>query len=288
MCNNTPKSTEQQLRPIQLNVEPKNATLLYHSGTSETSKHLLGGAIALWSCLGDEAKDITFIDSLINQELPRLIFALPYACVGFPSAGNFVFSFLSLLVYIPTTSLSCPFLVSLMFLFHKHLQWKFSCHCARHICIAVPRGKHRLEGKRCVWIAWANMQKDRMRKSDLSFTKIMDAWVTGRHHFRHHLVYYTTVVLCPFFCLWQKKHAHLNVQKSNTNTTICTSKCCHREITERVIHPHLPPSLWASLLLMASSFFLCSLYFPSDSGACFIVFCHVSVIAPTACLMLSI
>lgn len=39
---------------------------------------------------------------------------------------------------------------------------------------------------------------------------------------------------------------------------------------------------------MASSFFLCSLYFLSDSGACFIVFCHVSVIAPTACLMLSI
>ncbi len=84
-----------------------------------------------------------------------------------------------------------------------------------------------------------------------------------------------------------EKHAHLNVQKSNTNTTICTSKCCHREITERVIHPY-PLSLWASLLLMASSFFLCSLYFPSDSGACFIVFCHVSVIAPTACLMLSI
>ena len=76
-------------------------------------------------------------------------------------------------------------------------------------------------------------------------------------------------------------------KKSNTRTTICTSKCCHREIIERVIYPHLSACLRATLLLMASSFFLCSLYFPSDSGACFIVFCHVSVIAPTACLMLS-
>lgn len=89
-----------------------------------------------------------------------------------------------------------------------------------------------------------------------------------------------------FFTLTEK--VHLNVQKPNTNTTICTSKCCHSEITVRVIHPRLHPCHWASLLLMASSFFLCSLYFPSDSAACFIVFCHVSVIAPTACLMLSI
>lgn len=78
-----------------------------------------------------------------------------------------------------------------------------------------------------------------------------------------------------------------NVHKSNTNTSIWTSKCCHREITGRVIHPHLHPCLRASPLLMASSFFLCSLYFFSDRGACFIVFCHVSIIAPTACLMLS-
>lgn len=78
-----------------------------------------------------------------------------------------------------------------------------------------------------------------------------------------------------------------NVRKSNTNTSIWTSKCCHREITGRVIPPRLHLCLPASLLLMASSFFLCSLYFFSDRGACFIVFCHVSIIAPTACLMLS-
>lgn len=84
-----------------------------------------------------------------------------------------------------------------------------------------------------------------------------------------------------------RKMPTFNVHNSNTNTSIWTSKCCHREITGRVIHPRLHPCLRASLLLMASSFFLCSLYFFSDRGACFIVFCHVSIIAPTACLMLS-
>lgn len=89
------------------------------------------------------------------------------------------------------------------------------------------------------------------------------------------------------FWHWQKKMPTFNVHKSNTNTSIWTSKCCHREITGRVIHPRLHPCLQASLLLKASSFFLCSLYFFPDRGACFIVFCHVSIIAPTACLMLS-
>lgn len=85
---------------------------------------------------------------------------------------------------------------------------------------------------------------------------------------------------CPFKCQKKKKikykgsHLHFKVLSQENHT-----------------EGHLPPppcSLWASMLLMASSFFLCSLYFPSDSVACFIVFCHVSVIAPTACLMLSI
>lgn len=211
---------------------------------------------------------------------------------------DFIFFFLSLLAELHIPPLLSPSTFgSISFIPFSHVpisqasSMKVSCHCVRHICIAVPRGKQRLKEKRCVWIAWdrnTKRENEQIRKSDLSFTKIMDAWVTGKHHFTHHLAYYTIVVLYIYFFPLTQKHTHLNVQKSNTNTTICTSKCCHIEITERVIHPHLPPSLWASLLLMASSFFLCSLYFPSDSGACFIVFCHVSVIAPTAFLMLSI
>lgn len=145
-----------------------------------------------------------------------------------------------------------------------------------------------------IWTAldWgAKREKERIRKCGLSFTKIMAAWVTGKYHFACYLLYYTILVLLfstSFLFPFDTKTCLFKRPNSNTNTTICISKCCHREITDGVIHPHLPASLWASLLLMASSFFLCSLYFPSDSGACFIVFCHVSVIAPTACLMLSI
>lgn len=183
-------------------------------------------------------------------------------------------------------SFSCPSLLSFMFLFFKHLQWKFPA-------TLWDTSALQCQGKSSGWrrdVLGKEMQKDKMRisKSDLSFTKITDAWVTRKHHFTHHLVYYTAFLYIYFLDFDRKKNAHLNVQKPNTNITICTSKCCHSEITERVIHPRLHPCLWASLLLMASSFFLCSLYFPSDSGACFIVFCHVSVIAPTACLMLSI
>lgn len=140
-----------------------------------------------------------------------------------------------------------------------------------------------------IWIALdqgVKRKKERIRKRDLSFTKIMDAWMKGKYHFKHHLVSQFTFFSSFFF--FDTKTCPFKHPKSNTNTTICISKCCHREITDGVIHPHLPVSLCASLLLMASSFFLYSLYFPSDSGACFIVFCHVSVIAPAACLMLSI
>lgn len=175
-------------------------------------------------------------------------------------------------------SFSCPSLVSFMFPFLASSA-KVSCHFVRHICIAVPRGKQWLE-KRCGWKGKAKRQN-----------KNKEVWpVNGRQgSITSHIIWHITQLFFIFiFFTLTEKNVHLNVQKPNTNTTICTAKCCHSEITVRVIHPRLHPCHWASLLLMASSFFLCSLYFPSDSAACFIVFCHVSVIAPTACLMLSI
>lgn len=191
-------------------------------------------------------------------------------------------------------SFSSIFFMPLSLLSHVPLSqassMKVSFYCVRHICIAVPRGKQWLEERRCVWIAWDGEVEEKENENKEIWLVICqnNGWLSDRKTSLHASVgiLYQLCFIFIFLPL-TGKHAHLNVQKSNTNTTICTSKCCHREITERVIHPY-PPSLWASLLLMASSFFLCSLYFPSDSGACFIVFCHVSVIAPTACLMLSV
>lgn len=100
------------------------------------------------------------------------------------------------------------------------------------------------EGEGSGWrrdVLGKEMQKGRVRiweyqnETDLSFTQITDAWVTRKHHFTHHLVHYNSFYYIFIFMTLTEKN--LNVQKSNTNTTICTSKCCHREITERVIHP---------------------------------------------------
>lgn len=127
---------------------------------------------------------------------------------------------------------------------------KVSSHFVRRICIAVPgekavAGREKCLERRCIKAA-------RVRKGDLSFIKITDTWeggVTGKHPRTHHTVCYTVFFFSSKYIYFldfdQKRdqNARLNVQKSNTNTAICTSKCCHREITERVIYPRLHPCL---------------------------------------------
>lgn len=115
--------------------------------------------------------------------------------------------------YIPATSL--PSYLHLFharpsslsyYLFPKHLQ-KVSCHFVRHICIAVPKGKAVAGEEMC---SERRCKKGRARiweyKTDLSFTKITDAWVTRKHHFTHHLVHYNSFYyIFIFTTLTEKK-----------------------------------------------------------------------------------
>lgn len=108
------------------------------------------------------------LTGLINQELPRLFFHLPYAFTfshsnaqGFEVQKLFFFTSITSgsIAYISTTSV--PFYLWLH-LFHalpsslSHVplsqasSMAVSCHFVRHICIAVPRGKQRLEEKICL------------------------------------------------------------------------------------------------------------------------------------------
>lgn len=84
---------------------------------------------------------------------------------------------------------------------------KVSCHCVRHICIAVPRGKQRLEEKRCVRTAWDRDAK-RENESEEVWPVIYqnNGCLSDRKtslHASFGILHHRCFIFI-FFCLWQK------------------------------------------------------------------------------------